>query len=255
MATARKAKSATPAFDKLAALEEAVRTAQAAKDQAEAESRKANRRAASAAGPALEYARAVAAGEREPNPAEEAELEAAAVPRPFIGMRISGGIGGQPTVVYFDRRAEAAVAGAFEAVMRAENAVAAYVSEAAAELQAELRAKAEEARAELVGAYERFGAASARWAGVRNTWARHGERWGIAPAQLPSHPLGGEGAAALEFAFHPARGEDYLLPVPRERLEVDGGARFRSPDETDMLEARVNPWPRPDLSEELRLRA
>lgn len=202
------------AFAELEALEQSVRDAETALQDAE-QSRRRRQRERDAVGHELQafYASGdVHDKEKLAGLQRQMEdLQAGLVPR-----TVSGPDGARVEMV--DVEAEGRVAGAYSRVEDAKNAVTTFIIDERKRLQAELVERSIALPDEILEAAQALFAAAGKWRGVRNQWITLGEFWGVAPAEVPLLPLPGLAMddihRVLEQAQGGARDRRGLYPMP-----------------------------------------
>lgn len=163
------------------------------------------------------------AEKRDPKPAEERKLRDAVreleerfemreVPAP--GDRSGGGTRHVEVDVAIEARRRAA----FEVTEEARAAIDAHVAANRERLQEVLVLQSLDARTALEAATEQFFASLQGWKRIRDRWLEYGERWEIAPAELPLMPFPGIALQDIERVVAQARGGAKdprgLLPMP-----------------------------------------
>lgn len=209
-----------PALERLEELRTKVRDAEQRVQEVELERSKARRSVDRVKGPLLSYYQELGAGKREADAKLEQDLLAKvreAEGRVTMRPVWRGGtavVGLEPV----DELVEAKLAGAKEAQVEAEGAVANFISSHRHELVEELTPRAEAARDRLLEAIDALAAAEGAWMAERRTWGAFIERWGVSPAELPRSPIGGllgeVGQALAPLVGGEPRDPRRLLPMP-----------------------------------------
>lgn len=197
--------AARSAFGELRALEQKVRAAEAAVQDAELAKRRAQRERDAVAGEIQAYWAGIAEGAK-PDPkrlealkGRTQELQAGLVARSVSDGRVV-------RIEMVDVAADGQIAGAFAAVEEAKGAVAAFIVDERDRLQAELVERSIAARDALMAGVEAFFGAVSEWRRVRAEWIEVGERWDIAPGELPLTPFDGVALQDIQLAYEQARG-------------------------------------------------
>lgn len=204
-----------PASARLAELQAAVAEARDRLSSIEAERRRTNREIARAAAPLREYFEEVGAGERESDPELEARLAAEVGEARSTAVLKFSRAATDPAQVsgadWIDERVEAKLAGAMRALEEREADLTEYMTDNG-ELVAEWVAAAAATREECELRWSEIRDALRRWQEIIGLWGPFLQPNGIAPAELPPHPLTG-------IERDPARG--IALPVPRSLLPAE----------------------------------
>jgi hypothetical protein len=206
-----------PAGERLAELQAAVTEAKERLREIEGERARMGRELARASAPLQAYYEELGAGEREAD--EELEAKLAADVRearsgatlrlnkaPTDPAKVTGGD-------WVDERVEAKLAGARRALEDREAKLSEFLR-GNRELVAEWIAEAAEVRDACEARWEEVRIEFRRWQEVLGRWGRFNEVNGIAPSELPPHPLRG-------IEHDPSRG--IALPAPASLLP-EGGA-------------------------------